>query len=133
MSNEQDQEITNEVNEQPETEQTQEQNVPAEEPATESTQETGAPQEEEAAAPPDVYSMLHFMLGMLAEQAWQYMGIRLGPGQKELSKDMVQAKVAIDTVAFISDKLHPRLGEEDRKALRALVSDLQMNFVMHNK
>lgn len=134
MASENDQEKTCEVNEQEETQQTTQESAQAEEPSTESAKrEAGASHEEEAVPPPDVYSMLQFMLGMLAEQAWQFMGIRLTPGQKELSKDMTQAKIAIDTVAFIADKLHSQLGEEDRKAMRALVSDLQMNYVMHNK
>lgn len=127
MENEQNQEKTNEVSEQPKSEETQEQ--PVSEPSEEAA---GAPQEEDIPQP-DIYSMLHFMLGMLAEQAWQFMGIRLAPGQKEPAKDMAQAKVAIDTIAFIGDKLHPHLNEEDRKVVRGLISDLQMNFVVHNK
>lgn len=78
---------------------------------------------------PSVFDVLQFTAGMLAEQAWSKMGIRLAPGQKELSKDLVQAKLAIDTVVFIADKLHPHVGEDERRALRALVSDLQVNFV----
>lgn len=88
---------------------------------------------EENVPPPDVYSMLNFMMGMLAEQAWTFMGIRLAPGQKEANKDMVQAKIAIDTIAFIADKIQPHLSDEDKKAVRGAVSDLQMNYVMHNK
>lgn len=80
---------------------------------------------------PSVNDLLQFMVGMLAEQAWMRMGIRLAPGQKEAEPDMVQAKLAIDTIVFMSDKLHPHVGEEERKALRALVSDLQLNFVRH--
>ncbi len=78
---------------------------------------------------PRVYDLLHFMVGMLAEQAWIRMGIRIAPGQKEPDKDLVQAKVAIDTIVFVVDKIHPHIGEEERKALRSLVSDLQINFV----
>ena len=132
MANEQDQEKINEVSE-PDVEQTP-QETPAEETASEPVKEAaGASKEEDAGPPPDIYSMLHFMLGMIAEQAWMFMGIRLAPGQKEPVKDMIQAKVAIDTVVFISDKLHPKLSEEERKMLRGLISDLQMNFVVHDK
>jgi hypothetical protein len=49
------------------------------------------------------------------------MGIRLAPGQKEITKDMAQAKIAIDTIVFISEKLIAHVEEEDRRALRALV------------
>ena len=94
----------------------------------------GEPEEEEAELPmPTIYDLLQFMAGMLSEQAWQRMGIRLAPGQKESSKDLAQAKLAIDTMVFIADKLHPHIGEEERKALRALIGDLQINFVRQSQ
>lgn len=80
-----------------------------------------------------VYDILQFVAGMLSEQAWQKMGLRLAPGQKEMTKDMTQAKLAIDTIAFIVDKLHPHIGENERKALRGLLSDLQLNFVRQSQ
>lgn len=88
-----------------------------------------APQEEANLPPPDVYAMLGFVVGLMADTAWQLMGIRLAPGQKEPVKDLEQAKVAIDTIAFIADKLHPQLNEEERKGIRGLISDLQINYV----
>lgn len=96
---------------------------------------SGAAEQDEAGGmpPPNVYAMLEFVVGLLSEQAWQLMGVRLAPGQKEMVKDMAQAKLAIDTVVFIADKLQPHVEEEDRRALRALISDLQMNFVVQNK
>ncbi len=80
-----------------------------------------------------VYDILQFVVGMLSEQAWQKMGLRLAPGQKEMTKDLVQAKLAIDTIAFIVDKLHPHVGENERRALRGLLSDLQLNFVKQSQ
>lgn len=82
--------------------------------------------------PPNVYETLQFLVGLLAEQAWMLMGLQLAPGQKEPIKDMTQAKLAIDTVAFLTDKLNPHLSEDDRSKLRSLVSNLQMNFVSHS-
>ncbi|MCX6345568.1 MAG: DUF1844 domain-containing protein [Armatimonadetes bacterium] len=81
------------------------------------------------APPPNVYAMLEFMASMLAETAWQLIGIRLAPGQKEIIKDLPQAKVAIDTLAFIIEQLNPHFAEEDRAAIRNLISDLQLNYV----
>lgn len=94
-------------------------------------QDAGAPAEQAEMPPPNVYAMLQFVFGLMAEQAWQLMGLHLAPGQKEPVKDMAQAKVAIDTAVFISDKLHPHVSDEDRRALRAIISDLQMNYVSH--
>ncbi len=82
---------------------------------------------------PDVYDTLRFMLGMFVEQAWQFMGLHLPPGQKEPVVDFEQAKIAIDTIAYIADKLQPNLNEDERKALRGLIGDLQLNYVQKSQ
>lgn len=88
---------------------------------------------EEEMPPPDVYQTLQFVAGLLVEQAWQFMGLHLPPGRKEPVKDMAQAKIAIDTVIFLSDKLHTQLDEDGRKAIRSLISDLQLNYVQQGQ
>lgn len=80
----------------------------------------------------DVYMILGFTVRSLEEKAWECMGLRLAPGAKELKKDMAQAKLAVDTITFLMDKLHPHMNEDERKSGRALVSDLQINFVRHS-
>lgn len=115
--------------------------APAEEPEAEPQAETTeAPAEEpqteapgEDIPPPNVFDTLQFVTGLLVEQAWQFMGLHLPPGRKEPVTDLVQAKIAIDTLIFVADRLHPHLGEEERKAIRGIVSDLQINFVQRNK
>lgn len=108
--------------------------APAEEAPSEAAGEPAAePQgEQQQMPPPNAYDMLGFCLGLLADTAWQLMGIRLAPGQKEAAKDLAQAKVAIDTIVFIADRLHPVVGEDERRALRGLISDLQINFVQQS-
>jgi len=81
----------------------------------------------------DLHDMLQVLAGILGEKAWQSMGLHLPPGEKEPVHDPAKAKLAIDMVMFISDKLHPYLDEERRRALRNLVSDLQLNFVQHGQ
>lgn len=93
----------------------------------------GEEEPREEMPPPDVYALLGFVSTMLAETAWQLMGLRLAQGQKELIKDLPQAKVAIDTIVFISEKLDPRISDEERKFLRGIISDLQMNWVRQNQ
>ena len=111
--------------------------APPEEAKAEAAEERppeAEPAEQEAELPlPDVYATLGFMVGMLAEQAWRFLGIRLTPGQKEMVKDLGQAKLAIDTLVFISDKLHAHVSEDERTAMRELISNLQINFVQRNK
>lgn len=95
--------------------------------------EAEAPGAGEEMPPPDVYQTLQFVAGLMAEQAWQFMGLHLPPGHKEPVREMAQAKIAIDTVIFIGDKLHPHLDEESRKALRSLIGDLQLNFIQQGQ
>lgn len=83
--------------------------------------------------PPNVFDTLQFVTGLLAEQAWQLMGLRLPPGRKEPVVDMAQAKIAIDVVISIADRIQPHIDEEARRALRGIISDLQINFVQHSK
>lgn len=120
--------VTQQAEEAPQVEET------AETPAQEAGEAAARRAAEEGELPvPSIYDVLQFMAGMLSEQAWQKMGVRLAPGQKEPERDLVQAKIAIDTIVFITDKLHPHIGEEERKALRGLVSDLQINFVSQSQ
>ena len=113
----------------------EEEHEPEQAEAAEDQTPAEAPPEEEPGEPgpelpvPSVHDLLQFMVGMLAEQAWLRMGIRLAPGQREVEKDLAQAKIAIDTIVYIVDRIHPHVGEEERKALRGLASDLQINFV----
>ena len=117
------------VTEEPEPEQAAAEEAPEpEEAAAEAPEQEVGPEEPQLPAP-SIYDLLQFMVGMLAEQAWQRMGIRLVPGMREVEKDIGQAKIAIDTIVYIVDAIHPHVGEEERKALRGLVSDLQINFV----
>lgn len=106
---------------------------PAEEAAKQAQEASGEKDEQAGMPPPNIYATMEFMVSMLAEQAWMMMGLRLAPGQKEIVKDLAQAKAAIDTVAFLIEKLQPHIEEQDRAALRSLISDLQLNFVRQNQ
>lgn len=72
--------------------------------------------------------LLGLFIGILSAKAWQYMGIRLTPGKGDAEKDMVKAAAAIDCVAFLAEKIAPSLPVEEAGRLRAMVSDLQINY-----
>ena len=82
---------------------------------------------------PDVYSVLAMFLGELRNLAWIRMGLVANPLTGVIERDLAQAKVAIDTAAFLASQLEPVVPAEERLPLRALVSDLQMNFVEQSK
>jgi hypothetical protein len=65
--------------------------------------------------------------------AWRKMGLLVDPKSGKIEKDMVQAKVAIDTVGFIIEKLEGRLQDQEMRELRTLLSNLQLNFVARSE
>jgi len=77
----------------------------------------------------DTYALLSLFIGILSAQAWQHMGLRMKPGTDKVEKDFERARVAIDCVAFLVEKLEPRLPDAEKGKLRSLLADLQINFV----
>ena len=91
-------------------------------------------EEKDMSAPLDLTSvelddLLGLFIGVLSEKAWQYMGIRLAPGRSESERDMAKARSAIDCIVFLTEKITPSLSPEDASKLRAMVADLQLNYV----
>ncbi len=76
-----------------------------------------------------VYDTLRFVLSLLIQQAWIHLGIQLAPGAQELKEDLPQARVAIDTLEFIVQKLEPELSDSERSELSSAVANLQLNYV----
>jgi hypothetical protein len=91
------------------------------------------PGEEDDAALPDVYSVLALFLGELRNLAWLRMGLVANPATGAFERDLPQARIAIDTVAFLAGQLDGVVAPEERLPLKALVSDLQVNFVEQSK
>ena len=77
----------------------------------------------------DVYDMLRFVVSLLTQQAWVSLGIQKAPGAEDVKKDLPQAKVAIDTLEFVIDKLAPDLESQEKAELDSALSNLQINYV----
>jgi len=82
---------------------------------------------------PDVNAVLALFLGELRNLAWLRMGLVANPGTGKIERNLDQAKVAIDTVAFLAQQLELSVAPQERLPLKALVSDLQLNFVEQSK
>jgi hypothetical protein len=81
----------------------------------------------------DLYQLLSLFVGLLSEQAWRNMGLRVDPATNEIKKDLERAHVAIDCIIAIVDKLEPHVAGDVKNSLRSLITDLQLNYARHLK
>ena len=77
----------------------------------------------------DTYSLLGMFVDLLTEKAWQTMGLRTKPGSEKIEVDFDQARVAIDTIAFLAEKVQPHLPDIEKRRLEGIVADLKLNYV----
>lgn len=106
------------------------------EPAAPAGDTLTAPADEETAealAAMDVWGLLQTTVGLLASGAWGWMGLTTSPFTGKMEKDLPQAKVAIDTVAFIVGQLDPHLPDDQRREMQNLVSMLRVNYVQQTQ
>ncbi|MCC6484812.1 MAG: DUF1844 domain-containing protein [Armatimonadetes bacterium] len=83
----------------------------------------------ELLGPPNVESLLAYMLNLLATSAWQWMGVIMNPETSEATVDIGQARLAIDTFEAVAEKLSPSLDERTRREIQNALADLRVNFV----
>ena len=84
---------------------------------------------EETRAAPTVFDHIAVLLDQMAGVAWQKLGLQPDMVTGKIEPDLDQARVAIDVVSFLSNKLEPQLDEDDRRQIQSLVRDLKINFV----
>ncbi|MBP5275106.1 MAG: DUF1844 domain-containing protein [Abditibacteriota bacterium] len=73
--------------------------------------------------------VLGVMFGILGEKAWENLGLKLPYGKKEECTDLDSAKIAIDTLEFITGKIGDKFSAEEKKFADNLVAQLQINYV----
>jgi len=103
---------------------------PAEGPSAEPA--TAEVEEREPAQPSKAYALLSWIVGLLYQQAWINMGLAPDPATGQVTRDMGQARVAIDCAEFIVKQLEGHVQAQQLRELRTLVSNLQVNFVTHS-
>ena len=84
---------------------------------------------EETRDAPTVFDHIAVLLDQMAGVAWQKLGLQPDMVTGKIEPDLDQARVAIDVVSFLSNKLEPQLDEDDRRQIQSLVRDLKINFV----
>ncbi|NPV45796.1 MAG: DUF1844 domain-containing protein [Armatimonadetes bacterium] len=103
--------------------------APAAEPAAEPTETAPAG---EAMPEVDTYGVLRLFVSMLIEQAWVQLGVRLAPGAKETRTDLKQAKLAIDTLAYLKDALADNLLPDEKREVEQVLATLRLNYVQRS-
>jgi len=88
-------------------------------------------EEAESSVPLDVYSVLRLSIAQFAGVAWQMMGLQPDPFTKEMRKDSVQARIAIDAAAALFEQLKPQLKTQEVRDYQNLLNDLRLNFISH--
>lgn len=80
-------------------------------------------------SPPSVFDHLALMLDQMAAVSWQKLGLHPDPMTNTMDKNLHEAKIAIDTAAFLANALEQNLDEEDRKRVHSLITNLRINYV----
>jgi len=100
------------------------------EAAQAAAQEAAESARAEAAAPPvDVFTVVRTCIALLDNQAWQAMGLRPDPMTGAIVKDLEQARIAIDSIAVLLDRIQGHLKEPEARELATLLTNLRLNFV----
>jgi len=81
------------------------------------------------APPSDVPSLARIFISMLAESAWQNLGLIARPGTTKVSLDLKQVKLAIDSIDSLFTNLSGELEEGEKKEIQGLLTNLRLNFV----
>ncbi|MFW6148780.1 MAG: DUF1844 domain-containing protein [Atribacterota bacterium] len=78
-------------------------------------------------------TLFTWFIGILNGKAWEYLGLMMNPETKELNQDLKEAKIAIDSIEFLLEKIKGKLEVEDKKQLENILANLQMNYVEKTK
>ena len=77
----------------------------------------------------NVDQMIMMMIEQMASVGWQKLGLQPDMLTGRIEKDLAQAKTAIDVTTHLSTFIEPKLDEEDKRRIHALIRGLRMNWV----
>jgi hypothetical protein len=76
----------------------------------------------------DINQLIEVFIMLLSEKAWRYIGLKVDPHTNKIDKDLTKARVAIDCITSLVDKIEPNLEKAEIEHLRRLITDLQLNY-----
>ncbi len=83
----------------------------------------------EGKEPVSIYGMVMMMLEQTATVSWQKLGLQPDMITGRIEPNLVEAKVAIDLAAHLTQVIDPQLDEDDRRQIHGLIRDLKINYV----
>jgi hemolysin activation/secretion protein len=79
--------------------------------------------------PIKVKDYIYLNMLTLEGKAWAYMDLIAHPETQKHTKDMAQAKLAIDTIDALFKIIEGHLNDDQRKDLQTRLTNLRLNFV----
>ena len=76
----------------------------------------------------DINELVELFIMLLSEKAWRYIGLRVDPRTNKINKDLIKARVAIDCIISLVDKIDSNVDNAEVESLRRLITDLQLNY-----
>ncbi len=73
------------------------------------------------------------LIAMFQTLALQQLGKLTSPVSGKLERDLQQAKITIDMLEMINNKMKGNLNEREKKLLGGVLMELQMNYVDESK
>jgi hypothetical protein len=82
------------------------------------------------------HGLVAYVIGLIASDAWQKLGLIADPGSGKVVKDLKQAQFSIDCVAAlvgVIDRSETELPSELRRDLQRALADLRLNYVEQSR
>jgi len=109
----------------------------ASESADDSVDQLDAPQsDDDLAGLSGSSGLVAYVIGLIASDAWQRLGLIADPSTGKVVKDLKQARFSIDCVAAlvgVIDQSESELPAELRRDLQRALADLRLNFVEQSR
>ena len=83
----------------------------------------------EKVMPRDVPALIKSLVPMLGGQVLVYLGKAPNPLFGSFTRDLEQAHLALECASALLDRIDSRLTDLERTGLRAMLSDLQVQYV----
>lgn len=80
-----------------------------------------------------IRDVLLWFIDILVGNTYVWLGLVKHPQTQQLHKDLKQAKISIDCIEFFLNRLEDFLSELEKRELKSILADLQINFVNQSK